>query len=52
MIDVRPLLGRTGAARISPDCRSVTIHDVAARAEVSKSTVSLVLQGSELITDA
>jgi LacI family transcriptional regulator len=32
--------------------RAVTIHDVAAEASVSKSTVSLVLQGSELIRDA
>jgi LacI family transcriptional regulator len=31
--------------------RPVTIHDVAAEAQVSKSTVSLVLQGSELIRE-
>lgn len=31
--------------------RPVTIHDVAAEAQVSKSTVSLVLQGSDLIRD-
>jgi LacI family transcriptional regulator len=34
-----------------PPVRPITIHDVAAEAEVSKSTVSLVLQGSDLIRD-
>ena len=32
-----------------PTARPITIHDVAAEANVSKSTVSLVLQGSELV---
>jgi len=36
-------------ARSVPPSRPVTILDVAAEAEVSKSTVSLVLQGSDLI---
>ncbi|HUN93341.1 MAG TPA: LacI family DNA-binding transcriptional regulator [Burkholderiaceae bacterium] len=35
----------------SPKARPATILDVAAEANVSKSTVSLVLQGSELIRD-
>ena len=34
-----------------PPGRQITIHDVAAEAAVSKSTVSLVLQGSDLIRD-
>lgn len=38
-------------ARSTSPSRPVTIHDVAAAAEVSKSTVSLVLQGSDLIRD-
>jgi len=38
-------------ARTPSPARPITIHDVAAEAEVSKSTVSLVLQGSDLIRD-
>ena len=36
-------------ARSTSPARPITIHDVAAEAAVSKSTVSLVLQGSDLI---
>lgn len=35
-----------------PRSGAITIHDVAARASVSKSTVSLVLQGSQLIRES
>ncbi len=38
-------------ARSPSTPRPITIHDVAAEAQVSKSTVSLVLQGSALVRD-
>src|SRR6478736_5656488 len=40
------------ARALSTPSRPMTILDVAAEANVSKSTVSLVLQGSDLIRDA
>src|SRR5882672_8706965 len=45
-----PGVPENAMARTSLPSRNVTIHDVAAAADVSKSTVSLVLQGSELIS--
>src|SRR5512134_658756 len=39
-------------ARNNTPTRPMTILDIAAEAKVSKSTVSLVLQGSDLIRDA
>lgn len=42
---------KAAASNAGSPARAVTIHDVAAEAQVSKSTVSLVLQGSGLIRD-